>query len=547
MTLFTDSYVNLAEGGQTMQKKTSYRKYIVPFLLLLFASLLRLVSLDQIPLDMHIDEAGLGLNAWSIAQFGTDRYGNFLPVCPSNFYGEQSAFYTYFTALLVKMFGLSLFTLRLPAVVMGLVSVLFGALILKEKWGARGFYLGLVLFSVFPYFIINSRFALDCNAMLGTFTVSLYGLIRLIKALKLHPDDPHYGWFALVGVLFGIVLYTYIIAAVAVGIFCVFYGLWYLFYKKENRIRRLLQLLCWAIPLLVMAVPLILVFCVNYFDLEPITTPFFTVPKMLVNRTQEVNLATVSIFGKLKSFTHIFTTDGKYGSSERFWTLYPISIPFVLVGGVVSIFRFIDDLRKKRLSIDFVLLTATLAETVLFFLCGLYNYHINGIFVALGYFCINGILSVFDWIKNRANKWPAYAFFAVLSGIYLISVIGFGISYFGADTENAYMVYGGVSEAISLLPAEKQTSDIYVLDEVGEIYFLSHPQSPNDFECWYDENGLIPDYHNLHFHDPEDYREGDVIICNRANPRYLNYVQDASDETIYSLTLTEHYCVFYKK
>lgn len=72
--------------------------------LFLTAILLRTVLLTNVPLRVHPDEAGLGLNAWTIATFGTDRYGNFLPVCPLNYYGEQSAFYTYFCAGLCRCF-----------------------------------------------------------------------------------------------------------------------------------------------------------------------------------------------------------------------------------------------------------------------------------------------------------------------------------------------------------------------------------------------------------------------------------------------------------
>lgn len=109
------------------------RLYICAGILLFAASLLRICRIAAVPLGMHIDEAGLGLNAWSIANFGTDRYGNFLPVCPSNFYGEQSAFYTYFCALLVKLFGLNIVTLRMPAALMGIITVLFGALLMRDR------------------------------------------------------------------------------------------------------------------------------------------------------------------------------------------------------------------------------------------------------------------------------------------------------------------------------------------------------------------------------------------------------------------------------
>ena len=44
-----------------------------------------------------------------------------------------------------------------------------------------------------------------------------------------------------------------------------------------------------------------------------------------------------------------------------------------------------------------------------------------------------------------------------------------------------YQVYGGASEALSLLTDEQKEGEIYVLDEVGEFYFLSNPISPSEF------------------------------------------------------------------
>ena len=52
---------------------SKHSKYVAATILILFAALLRLTYLTTITHEMHIDEAGLGLNAWSIAHFGTDR------------------------------------------------------------------------------------------------------------------------------------------------------------------------------------------------------------------------------------------------------------------------------------------------------------------------------------------------------------------------------------------------------------------------------------------------------------------------------------------
>lgn len=523
-----------------MKKHAGYLMFAA---LLLFAAFLRLYHIASTPLEMHIDEAGLGLNAWSIANFGTDRYGNFMPVCPSNFYGEQSAFYTYFCALLVKFFGLNIYTLRMPGVIMGILTVLFGALLMKEKWGRKGLFTGLALLGIFPYFIMNCRFALDCNAMLGALTISCYGLIRLLKKAEREPSRKLYSLFALTGILFGIVLYTYIIAAIAVAVFCFLFGLYYLLCKKNDRFLRFKQLLCLALPLCVMALPLILVVCVNYFDLEPIITPFFSVPKMVTNRTEEVAFSFSALPGKLRALLYPLTTDGKYGSSDRYWTMYWWSVPLIALG-IVSSFREILKAHKDRHpGPDLCMLLLAVSEVFLFLLCGQYNYHINGVFIALAYFCVSGIFFLLSFLRKSQVR-LAYA--AVLICLYGGTFAGFAAEYYGADTSQAYQVYNGASEALSLLSDAQKEREIYVLDEVGEFYFLSNPISPSEFSAACDELGYIRDYQNLHFHEPDAYGAADIYICNKASGRYYALSDTSVTGYAYSVLETEHYYVFMK-
>lgn len=522
-----------------MKKQT----HIIIFGSLLFIILfLRVFHLDRIPLDMHIDEAGLGLNAWSIANFGTDRYGNFLPVCPSNFYGEQSAFYTYFCALLVKLFGLNLYTLRLPGAVMGTLAVVFGALLIREKWGTKGFYAGLVMLGIFPYFIMNSRFALDCNAMLGSLTIALYCLLRLVKKAEREPERKLYGRFALTGVLFGIVLYTYIIAALVIAVFLVLFGLYYLLYKKEHRLLRFLQLFSLAAPLCIMAVPLILVVCVNYFGLEPVVTPFFSVPRMITNRTEEVGFSFSALSDKFRGLLHTLTSDGKYGSSDKYFTLYPWSIPFVLAGAVHTVCRTVQGFRRRIVTADLCVLLLTFAEVFMFLLCGQYNYHINGIFVALAYFCVGGILMTLRLIKDEFFRISVFGF---LLYFYWNSFLAFTADYFFADTTAAFQVFGGADTVLALLPEEHRSRDTYILDEVGEFYFLSNPVAPAEFSAACNELGYITDYGNLHFYQPDSFNKDAVYVCNRASGMFRILSDTTVNGRSFHVIKTEHYAVFY--
>lgn len=521
-----------------MKKKAFY---IVSFsLLLLLAIFLRIYNIATIPLGMHIDEAGLGLNAWSIANFGTDRYGNFIPVCPSNFYGEQSAFYTYFCALLVKFFGLNIYTLRLPGIIMGIITVIFGSLLMKEKWGNKGLFTGLALLGIFPYFIMNCRFALDCNAMLGALTVALYSLVRLLKKVKENPNEKYLGHFFLTGILFGIVLYTYIIAAIVIAVFCVLFGIHYLFYQKENRKLRFKQLLFMALPLGIMVIPLILVVCVNYFGLEPIETAFFSIPKMAVNRTEEVKFSLSDLPGKIRSLLNMFTSDGKYGSSDTYWTLYWWSPLFIAIGGIYSIITSFKKIKLRQLSIDLCMLFISFAEVVMFILCGLYNYHINGVFIALAYFCLSGIFAIASLLKKRPIQ---IGFGVVLTCLYTITFTGFVKEYYFADNTIAFQVYNGVHDTISLLnDAQKE---IYVLDEVGEFYFLSNPISPKEFSSYSDEMGYVKAYKNLHFYKPDTFEGGHIYVCNKASGYYNLLTDETVTGSPYEYKETDHYYVFY--
>lgn len=522
-----------------MKKRIHYFLFGSLLLLIIF---LRVFHIATTPLGMHIDEAGLGLNAWSAANFGTDRYGNPMPVCPSNFYGEQSAFYTYFCALLVKIFGLNIYTLRMPAAVMGVITAVFGALLIREKWGAKGFFTGLALLCIFPYFIMSSRFALDCNAMLGSLTIALYCLVRVVKRAEKESDRKLYLLFALTGVLFGITLYTYIIAAIVAAVFCTLFGLYYLLYKKERRLFRLKQLLFLAIPLCVMAIPLIMVVCVNYFDLEPIVTPFFSVPRMITNRTEEVTFSLSALPGKLRALLYPLTSDGKYGSSDRYWTMYPLSIPFIAVGGIQSVCETVKGVRRRAIVPELYILLLICAEALMFLLCGQYIYHINGIFTALAYLCVSGIFRTLRFFKKRT---PRLILAGVLTCLYGISFAGFARDYFGQDTTVAYQVFGGVDGALALLPDNKKSGEIYVMDEVGEFYFLSNPVPPSEFAALCDELGYVTDYGNIHFRQPESYSENDVYVCNKASGLYYTFSDTSVTGHAYAVLATGHYYIFY--
>ena len=91
-------------------------------LVILLASFLRLWQLGNIPAGTPNDEASYIYNSYSIWHTGRDILGNFLPLS-FNAHSSQSPVEVYLTAPFVGILGLSLFSARLPAALLGIGSV----------------------------------------------------------------------------------------------------------------------------------------------------------------------------------------------------------------------------------------------------------------------------------------------------------------------------------------------------------------------------------------------------------------------------------------
>lgn len=115
------------------KKKAIKAEGIIYGLIFLLALFLRVYRLNDLPYGIHMDEAGMGYDAYSLANWGLDRYYKFYPVYFINFGGGQSVLYGYSCAFLLKFFKLSVTLLRTPAVISGMMTWLFGNIVDKKK------------------------------------------------------------------------------------------------------------------------------------------------------------------------------------------------------------------------------------------------------------------------------------------------------------------------------------------------------------------------------------------------------------------------------
>lgn len=298
----------------------------------------RLWQLTELPRGLHIDEAGMAYDAWSLSQYGVDRHLKSWPVYLANYGGGQSSLYAFLCALLFKGFGYSIWLVRFPAVVFSLLNLVFGMKLVRKIYPQSEFLpvISGFLLVICPYFIMASRFGLDCNLMLGMSTVFLYCFTAAIESGKIYQ-------YVLAGIAGGILLYTYALVYVILPLFLLLMFLYLLRVKKFS----LKGWFVMAVPLGILAFPLILVQIVNYFDLPEFRIGCFTITKLSAYRFSEVGRFQA---GKMAlALRSIFLNDDLvYNSTTKYANLYGITIAFCITGLLTALRKMICSVKSRR-------------------------------------------------------------------------------------------------------------------------------------------------------------------------------------------------------
>jgi len=365
----------------------------------------RLFKLDQIPLGYHVDEAAMSYNAFCLAHYGVDRYLDVYPFVVNNFGGGQSALYSYILLILLKVFDYSLFVTRIPAVVFGGITACFSYLLTRKILGKRSALFVLFLIVISPYFLMASRWGLDCNLYLGAFVAAIYIFVCAIEKGSTR-------WYVLAGCAFGVVLYTYSLAYLALPVF-LFVSTVYLMWMKKIRVRDFIGL---AIPLFILALPLMLFVVINAGYLSEISTAYFTIPQFSFYRASEISPS--HLLENLNIFRILLMEDGlTYNALPEFGTLYYMSIPLVFVGMFLSGRQIVAELKHKKYSIEFFVFLMFLS----ILLCSMMVYEpninrTNAIYFPLVYFVVVAVREIF----RHASKlgWIVVALYAVCAGFF---------------------------------------------------------------------------------------------------------------------------------
>ncbi len=229
---------------------------------------LRVYKFSQIPAGINQDEAMAAVEAKSLLEYGTDRFGMRYPVYFTGWiYSQMNVLMSYIMILPIKLFGFNIFAVRLPNLFFSIIGMIFLFILSKDMFGKIP---ALIIFNfctINPWHIMQSRWALEANLLPHIFIIAIYFFYRGLKNSKKIFIYLSMFFFAMCMYCYGISFYT-------VNLFLLICAI-YIYTKKILSLKEIIY--CFLIYLL-FSWPIYAVMFINIFDIDTIRTPWFTIP-----------------------------------------------------------------------------------------------------------------------------------------------------------------------------------------------------------------------------------------------------------------------------
>ena len=382
------------------KEKTENTKYRI---MLLFAFILHIgvFIYFMVKKPINIDEAMTVLNANSLAKSGTDILGEKLPIYFDTWlHGGQSPFATYLVAIMIKLFGYSLFVTRVPMFVFSMLGLVAFYKFLKEVIPENETLINITfcLACISPWHLYSSAFTLDCNFLPH---IAMFGMYFLAKGINSTKSK----YFVFSMLFFGLGFYCYILSAIIIPVLLAALFLILLIKKKVSFKNTIIS----VITIFIVAIPFILQGLVQFGIIENLNFLGFSISKMpYYSRGSELKLNNIlenlgeGIISLL--FTDIYSFNAKGVNSFNFANSFG---SVALLAGVITL--ILNKIRKRN---DFgIFLKAVIISTLVssatvcsltFYATALYRYNIyNYIFIIISAY---GIYSVSKLFKKPRFK-----------------------------------------------------------------------------------------------------------------------------------------------
>ncbi|PXV90134.1 dolichyl-phosphate-mannose-protein mannosyltransferase [Lachnotalea glycerini] len=321
---------------EKFKKIVNDRQCIIVGILMVMGGLARVLCLSSNPGGVSQDEAFSAYDAFSLAEYGTDCFGYHFPVYNTSWGSGMSALYSWISIPLIKIFGLNMWTIRLPQAFLGILSLLALYLLMKKVTNDKIALITLFLFVVSPWHIVMVRWGLD-SATTPAFL--LFGMYFFILGLEKEK------YLLLCAICYGLTLYCYAFTWTLLPFILIFQIIYAIAYKK---IRFSITSIAAALIVFLFALPLMLFLMVNYDLLPEIRTGFISIPKVSYFRSGE--LASGGFMGKLYTYYRVmFLQDDEniWNTVSGYGIHYKFGLVFVFVGLFYSLWICVKRLKNK--------------------------------------------------------------------------------------------------------------------------------------------------------------------------------------------------------
>jgi 4-amino-4-deoxy-L-arabinose transferase-like glycosyltransferase len=360
------------------------------FLIIFLAIILRIVNLENWPIIFNQDEALNGYEAYSILKTGRDHRNNPWPIFFEGFSDKvdnRLPFYIYFSVPFVAIFGLNKFAIRLPAVILGVLTVLITYYLAKELFEKESIgLLSAFLLAISPWHIFLSRTGLEVISVPFFSVLTIFFFIKGVKKKKV--------FLLLSAISLALLFYTYHIAK----LFTPLLGITLLiFYWKEIGKNKFWLLISFLIFLIV-SFPFLFLQISNWTKIQ--------------ERFNQISIFNYSFWPIL--FIRNFLT---YFSLKSLLKFYPI---FTILFFLISIIFFLE----KELKLILILLLVSLIPTSL----TLPNPHSNR---AVSTIPFVELIAAFAPIKflNETKKIKNFPFFKIVFSLILLSLFLLNLNF----------------------------------------------------------------------------------------------------------------------
>ncbi len=420
-------------------------------IILALAVFVRIYRFGSLPDGVNQDEAYAGYEAWSLLNYGKDSFGYRFPVYFISWGSGMNVLNSYLMIPFIAVFGLKTWVIRMPQVIVAILSVIASYFIMKRLFDERAGLAAMLILAVAPWHVMLSRWGLESNLAPGFL---IFGMYFFIKGMD------RQAFYIASAAMYGLSLYCY--AAIwPIVPFIVASEAAYAVYKKRMGINKYAVIS--FLVLLAMALPLILFMLVNLGVIGEIRLGFVSIPKLLYMRSGEFSLKAIP--ANLKNILDIMIkqTDGMITNVYRgYGIIYKITLVFFLFGLAMSFFRIVVSRKKSKIRKDapqILLLVQFFAGFALTLFVSVNINRANSMMIPMILIAAYGIYELMEMAGTGIVA-------TLTATAYLVLFANFAAGYFKSYNEDAgYAFCTGLGDAISFAME-------YASDEMPKDYAI---------------------------------------------------------------------------